>query len=266
MTFRPATTAILQNAATATGDGNTLSVDGCAAVSFQVSGTFTATVTFEGTVNGANWVAIQAFPSTGSTGTTTATAAGVWIASCAGLRQVRARVTWTGGTSITVLAAAIPGSATAITGGAAVTATTSGDVAHDSPDSGNPIKVGGKAESTSPAAVADGDRVDAWFDLLGRQVVMPAYTRSAVAVADVQIKGSPGVLHSVTISCNDAAPTAGSLIIYDSLTETGTQVFNHTFTTTPFVPFTVTLDYIMTTGIYAGFTTTGDVNVSMAYA
>ena len=91
------------------------------------------------------------------------------------------------------------------------------------------------------------------------------FSYSAVAVADVQVKGAAGFLHTVTISCNDAAPTAGSLIIYDSLTETGTVVFNHTFTTTPFMPFTVLLNYKMLTGIYLGFTTVGDVNVSCGY-
>lgn len=45
-----------------------------------------------------------------------------------------------------------------------------GDIAHDAADSGNPVKVGGKAESTFPTAVADADRVDAWFDTLGRLV------------------------------------------------------------------------------------------------
>lgn len=97
------------------------------------------------------------------------------------------------------------------------------------------------------------------------QIVTPAYTSSGVLTADTQVKASPGLLHSVTFSCNDAAPTAGSIIIYDSLTETGTQVFNHTFTTTPFVPFTIVLDYLMTIGIYVGFTTTNDVNCSLAY-
>lgn len=91
------------------------------------------------------------------------------------------------------------------------------------------------------------------------------FSYSAVALADLQVKSSAGFLHSVTISCNDAAPTAGSLIIYDNTAESGTQVFNHTFTTTPFAPFTLILDYIMTTGIYLGFTTTGDVNVSVGY-
>lgn len=91
------------------------------------------------------------------------------------------------------------------------------------------------------------------------------YSYSAVAVVDTQVKATAGFLHTVTISCNDAAPTAGTLIIYDSASETGTVVFNHTFTTTPFVPFTVLLDYTMGTGIYCGLTTTGDVNFSVSY-
>jgi hypothetical protein len=94
---------------------------------------------------------------------------------------------------------------------------------------------------------------------------MPKYTYSAVAVADVQIKATPGILHSVTISPNDSAPTAGTIIIYDSLTEANTQVFNYTTTTAYFVPFTIILDYNMLTGIYIGFTTVADVNVSVAY-
>jgi hypothetical protein len=86
-----------------------------------------------------------------------------------------------------------------------------------------------------------------------------------VKAADAQVKAGPGVLHTLTFSCNDAAPTAGSVIVYDSLSETGTQIFNHTFTTTPFVPTTVVLDVSFNTGLYIGFTTTADVNVTVSY-
>jgi len=47
-----------------------------------------------------------------------------------------------------------------------------GDVAHDSADSGNPVKIGGVARTSNPTAVADGDRVNAAFDDIGRQVVV----------------------------------------------------------------------------------------------
>lgn len=84
--------------------------------------------------------------------------------------------------------------------------------------------------------------------------------------ADALVKTGTGVLHSVTFTCNDAAPTAGSLIVYDNTAESGTQILNHTFTTTPFPPCTVVLDVAFTTGLYAGFTTTADVNVTFAFA
>ena len=43
----------------------------------------------------------------------------------------------------------------------------SGDVAHDAADSGNPVKIGGYAKAAAPTAVADGDRVNAWFTPTG---------------------------------------------------------------------------------------------------
>jgi hypothetical protein len=46
-----------------------------------------------------------------------------------------------------------------------------GDVAHDSPDSGNPVKIGFQAETVLPAAVANGDRTNGTADQFGRQLV-----------------------------------------------------------------------------------------------
>ena len=83
--------------------------------------------------------------------------------------------------------------------------------------------------------------------------------------ADGQVKAGVGKLHTLTFSCNDAAPTAGSIVVYDSLTETGTEIFNETFTTTPFRAYSVVLDVAFKTGLYVGFTTTADVNVTVSY-
>lgn len=55
--------------------------------------------------------------------------------------------------------------------GGTLTTAASGNVAHDAVDSGNPLKFGGKAASSLPSAVADGDRVDAYYDLNGRLFV-----------------------------------------------------------------------------------------------
>jgi len=55
--------------------------------------------------------------------------------------------------------------------GASDGASVSGDVAHDGVDAGEPVKIGGYAASSAPVAVAEADRVNAWFDLSGRQQV-----------------------------------------------------------------------------------------------
>lgn len=46
-----------------------------------------------------------------------------------------------------------------------------GSTAHDAVDTNYPLKIGGYAASSAPTAVAVGDRVNAWFDLNGRQAV-----------------------------------------------------------------------------------------------
>lgn len=51
--------------------------------------------------------------------------------------------------------------------GGSLTVDAAGDVAHDAIDSGNPLKIGGKAKGSVPTAVADGDRVNAYFSIIG---------------------------------------------------------------------------------------------------
>lgn len=57
-----------------------------------------------------------------------------------------------------------------------------GNIAHDSADSGNPILVGGRAiaEATPPTAVAADDRVRAFFNLQGYQMIKNEPYRSSV--------------------------------------------------------------------------------------
>lgn len=55
-----------------------------------------------------------------------------------------------------------------------------GNLANDSVDAGNPVKVGGRASSGAPTPVASGDRVDAWYNITGAQMV--AILTSAAAV------------------------------------------------------------------------------------
>jgi hypothetical protein len=46
-----------------------------------------------------------------------------------------------------------------------------GSVNHGAPDTGAPLKFGGKANSCAPLDVEDGDRTNAWFDLNGRLMI-----------------------------------------------------------------------------------------------
>jgi hypothetical protein len=94
----------LQSAATATGNGTSLNVQNRRSAGLQVTGTFTATVTFEATIDGSNWVALNATPSNSATPASTATAAGIWVANVAGFVSIRARVSAYTSGSITVTA------------------------------------------------------------------------------------------------------------------------------------------------------------------
>ena len=83
--------------------------------------------------------------------------------------------------------------------------------------------------------------------------------------ADGLVKTGAGVIHTITFTCDDAAPTAGSVKVFDNTTNSGTEVYEETFTTTAFRGYTVTLDCAVSTGIYVDFTTTADVNCIVTY-
>lgn len=82
-----------------------------------------------------------------------------------------------------------------------------GTVAHDSPDSGNPIKIGGRADTTFQTAAADADRVDALFDVYGVQEMRTDHPNrwsyhenSSSALTDTSVQAAPGAGLSVYIT------------------------------------------------------------------
>lgn len=97
----------LQSAAVATGNGTPVDVAGAQGLVVEVSGTFVATVTFEGTIDDSSWFVVNMLPlGATQTAVTTATAVGQWTPQHAtlALSQFRARVSaWTSG-SVTVKA------------------------------------------------------------------------------------------------------------------------------------------------------------------
>ena len=84
-------------------------------------------------------------------------------------------------------------------------------------------------------------------------------------LADTLVKGSPGRLRAIHVSQNDAAPTAGTITVYDSVSEAGAVIWTWTLTTAVFLPFSVLFDIDFTVGLYVGFATTADVSVTATY-
>ena len=100
---------------------------------------------------------------------------------------------------------------------------------------------------------------------MGNVLEMTRYS-STTCTADTLVKTGSGVLHSLTFTETDAAPTAGSIIVYDQTTEAVPVIYSETFTTTGFRGYTVVLDAVFKTGLYVGFTTTADVNCIVTYS
>lgn len=73
---------------------------------------------------------------------------------------------------------------------ATLSGTLGGDVANDAVDSGNPVKIGGKALSANPAAVTSGDRVNALYDLQGRQIVAQTLPEALVRGVSAAMTGT----------------------------------------------------------------------------
>lgn len=67
-----------------------------------------------------------------------------------------------------------------------------GGVAADAVDTGNPTKIGGQARAAQPTAVAGGDRVDAYFDTMGRLINWPFSIRGLAGTASATLtNGTP---------------------------------------------------------------------------
>jgi hypothetical protein len=83
-----------------------------------------------------------------------------------------------------------------------------GDVAHDAVDSGNPIKLGGRAGSVTQSAVAVGDRVEAAFSLVGAQLIAGIGAGALRSLA-LDVAGRSQVVGSVAHDDPDAGDPVG---------------------------------------------------------
>lgn len=100
-----------------------------------------------------------------------------------------------------------------------------GTIAHDSADSGNPIKVGGRAINAEITAIANNDRSDFITDLVGKQIVLP-YANPENFVSGAITTAMTGTTSTSLV----AAPAAGlrnyitTIIVSNAHASVGTDV------------------------------------------
>jgi hypothetical protein len=100
---------------------------------------------------------------------------------------------------------------------------TTGSVAHDGVDAGNPVKVGGQARTSDRTAVASADRADFITDVQGKLIVLPN------SIPDLMVSGRIN-LTNTTSTAVIAAGAAGvrnyvtTLVITNHSTTVNTKV------------------------------------------
>lgn len=96
----------------------TLGVIGQATVAIQISGSYSGTISFLGSIDGAT-VAVLATPTGSTTAVTTTMSTGIWQANCAGLQTVTAKMTgYSSGAATVTMVAVTSGGGTSSGGGA----------------------------------------------------------------------------------------------------------------------------------------------------
>lgn len=202
-----------------------LSLTGSTGFAVDLRGTFVATVTFQGTIDGTNWFTIAVIPAGSGANiasVTTATAAGAWVGNANGMQQVRAIATaYTSGTVTVTLRAMqatgvtfnMPSGVTTQSVSGTVTAnagtgtfTSGGVAAHAAAISGNPVRLGGRALTANYTAVATGQTADLTTTLVGALIQKPY----AIPEADWQYAAAAsGIVNTTTAVTVRAAQAAG---------------------------------------------------------
>lgn len=223
--------------------GTVMSVDDKGAAGITVTGTFVGTISFEGSADGGTtWSAKSCNRLATPGGATTTTSTGQFLCDVAGLSHFRAPVSAYTSGSITVT-------------GTASNATTSGGFLFDS--AGNLVTTKGTQDGGEHIGATEAE---------GYQQVRGNFLSGGKKTADAQIKASAGHVSHMVCAGTDATATAGTIILYDSLTETGTAVYTLDVLAVAYTtPFTIPIMVDFATGIYLGFTTTADMSCHPFY-
>lgn len=225
-------------------------INGVASTEVQITGTFSgASLNVDGTADGTNWIML--LTATGGSGlfsTTAISAAGKYkVMRPAGLKQLRVRASALASGTVGVVMNASSGVAiaevvqlnplnaqtqiNAENSGAAVKVQADatgnlnvvGNVAAGATDSGNPVKMGGKYNSTAPV-LTDGQRGDMQVDRNGRQKINTGGDSfsNITAAGTSTLRSGAGRLIAVCVNTNGG--NGNTLTMYDNTTGTGTTI------------------------------------------
>lgn len=200
---------------------------GSSSVTFNITGTWSATLIIEANTDGTNWFATQGFRETDSTVNSTLTANAAINVACSSFKQVRLRASlYTSGTANIAWDASAGSNATLIYNNTAnsLLATVTGNIASAVTDSGNPIKVGGVYNSSLPT-FSTGQRADLQLDSNGRIQTVNSFIntqfRNITGNATTVVKSGAGTLVGIQINNNS---TGGTVTIYNNTAGSGTKI------------------------------------------
>lgn len=208
----------------ASGATVTISINGCSSLNISITGTWVATLQFQGQAGDGTWYSISVSPNTGGQCVTSTTTNGLWAFGCGGFTQVRMDCSaYTSGTADIRMTASAGDSQTLATD-AANNQQVVGNVASLTTDSGNPVKVGSVYNSTMPAPTS-GERVDLQSNQFG-EVAIQFRNKSTVVTAEgaTTVKSGSGRLHGIILAQNSGT----TVTIYNNTAASGTIITEFT--------------------------------------
>lgn len=199
---------------TITADEGTVSdsVVGRGVIGIEITGTWVATLQFEGAIDGTTWFPLPVGAIGAGALVTSTTANGVWFASVAGLIQVRVRASaFTSGTVQVTFTQSVADAAPTYTQVVA-----QGPAAHNQPVAGNPVLVGALGRGTAPTNVTTDDLTQLWATTNGALCVQltanggEVMTGNAANGIDVDVtRLIPGTAATELGKAEDAAHASG---------------------------------------------------------
>jgi hypothetical protein len=201
-----------------------VSTNESSSVGIGVTGTWSGTIVFDGTIDGTNWFAISAFNLSTGLMVQSITANTNLIIGCGSLVQVRTRMSaYTSGTANVAFNAAIGNNVISVTNAIAATfnAQVVGSVASLGSNSGNPVKVGRVYNSSLPAP-SSGKIVDEQANAFGESAVQFRNKYSHISGnGTTTVKSGAGRLHGIMINNTGVGASA---TLYDNTAGSGTVI------------------------------------------